>query len=96
MILPSNTNIESSYMVECIKKRDKVIGNIQNSLWKRIFPKTVDEIIFKNTVSCSYSAIISVLQVRLKSAISIQNVKAFLWNGYKELMAEYEPYDLCP
>ena len=91
MILPSNTNIESSYMVECIKKRDKVIGNIQNSLWKRIFPKTVDEIIFKNTVSCSYSAIISVLQVRLKSAISIQNVKAFLWNGYKELMAEYEP-----
>jgi hypothetical protein len=77
------------FTVECIKKRDKVIGNIQNSMWKRIFPKTVDEIVFKNTAPCSYYAIISVLQDRLKSVISIQNVKAFLWKGYRELMEEY-------
>jgi len=77
------------FTVECIKKRDKVIGNIQNSMWKRIFPKTVDEIVFKNSVSCSYYAIISVLQDRLKSVISIQNVKAFLWKGYNDLMEKY-------
>ena len=29
------------------------------------------------------------MQERLKSVISIQNVKAFLWKGYQELMVEY-------
>ena len=77
------------FTIECIKKRDKVIGNIQNSMWKRIFPKTVDEIVFKNTVTCSYYAVISVLQERLKSAVSVQNVKILLWQGYNQLMETY-------
>jgi len=79
----------NNLMSECILKQDRVIGNIQNSMWKRIFPSTTEEVVFKPTVFCSYYPIIQVLQERLGTVISIQNVKSFLWQGYSKLLDEY-------
>ena len=90
-VAPDLQEYYKEFAVECIVKRDKVIGNIQNSMWKRIFPKTTEEIMFKVTVPCSYYPIIMILQEKLKAAISIQNVKAFLWKGYRGLMDEFGP-----
>jgi hypothetical protein len=90
-VAPDLQEYYKEFAVECVVKRDKVIGNIQNSMWKRIFPKTTEEIMFKVTIPCSYYPIIMILQEKLKAAISIQNVKAFLWKGYRGLMDEFGP-----
>ena len=79
----------TDFTIECIQKRGPVIGNTPNSMWKRSFPKTAEEIIFKPTISCSYYPIISIMQEKFKSIISVKNVKDFLWKGYEPLMGEY-------
>jgi len=79
----------NNLMSECILKQDKVVGNIQNSMWKRIFPVATEEVVFKPTVFCSFYPIIQIFQERLGTAISIQNLKAFLWKGYSKLVNEF-------
>jgi hypothetical protein len=61
--------------------------------WKNEFatnPKT-KEIVFKNSVICSYSAIIYILQHRVEGGeISVQLVRKILWNGYSKYLKEHE------
>ena len=73
----------------CIKEIRDVVGN-----WKKEFtsnPKTT-EIIFKNTVICSYSAIIYILQQGVEGGgeISVQLIRKILWNGYSKYIHNYE------
>jgi len=79
----------TDFTIECIQKRGPIIGHTPNSMWKRSFPKTAEEIIFKPTVACSYYPIISIMQEKFNAIISVKNVKDFLWKGYEALMGEY-------
>ena len=72
----------------CISEIRPVAGN-----WAREFagnPKT-KEIVFKNTVICSYSPIIYILQRRIEGTgeISVQLVRKILWNGYSKYLSKY-------
>lgn len=73
----------------CIKEIRDVVGN-----WKKEFASNAKttEIIFKNTVICSYSAIIHVLQQGLEGGgeISVQLIRKILWNGYSKYIHNYE------
>jgi hypothetical protein len=73
----------------CIKETVKVIGNIQNSLWKRIFPNTTKEIIFHNTVNCGFSVAIFISQEKFNIPVNVQNIKSLLWGGYKKIYQKY-------
>ena len=62
--------------------------------WSREFslnPRT-KEIGFKNTVICSYSPIIYILQRRVegKGEITVQLIRKILWIGYSKYMKTYE------
>jgi hypothetical protein len=74
------------YISTCIKETaPRVIGNDKVGSWRVFFPPTAKEIVFENTIVCSYIPVIYILQKVLKTPISIQNVKTTLWNGYSKL-----------
>jgi len=75
-------------VAECIVNTREVIGNPQN-LWRRSFPKTAKEVVFRNTLACSFYPMIAVLQERLKNQVSVQNVKSLLWAGYAKYVDLY-------
>jgi hypothetical protein len=77
-------------VLECIKETVDIIGNIRDSMWKRIFPKESKEIIFKNTsTSCTFYILIYMFQDKYKKSISVQSVKTTLWNGYSTYYSKY-------
>jgi hypothetical protein len=84
----------SDYITDCIREtRSRVIGNEKAGSWKRYFPALFKEIIFDNTVVCSFIPMIYVLQeVFKKTGLSVQNVKTALWTGYSKLLGG-EGYD---
>jgi len=97
--LSEQTVIESSqdiknindHMLECIKETVEVVGKQSESMWKRIFPKTTKEIIFKNTsTNCSFYVLLYIFFHKYKTAISIQSLKVSLWNGYKQYLPKYK------
>jgi hypothetical protein len=80
----------SEYVLDCIKEtKARVIGNDKLGSWRPFFPSTAKEILFMNSVTCSFIPVIYILQQILKSPISMQNVKTTLWNGYSKLMEIY-------
>jgi hypothetical protein len=84
------SNSLDEYILDCIKETRTVIGNDKMGSWKIVFPTSAKEIIFGESIVCSYIPMIYILQHVLNTkAITIQNVKTTLWNGYNQLMAEY-------
>jgi hypothetical protein len=80
----------TEYILDCIREtKARVIGNDKAGSWRPYFPVTAKEIVFMNSVTCSFIPIIYILQQVLKSPISIQNIKTTLWNGYSKLMELY-------
>jgi hypothetical protein len=78
-------------VLECIKETVDIIGNIRDSIWKRIFPKESKEIIFKNTsTSCTFYILIYIFQDKYQKSISVQSVKTTLWNGYSTYYFKYK------
>jgi hypothetical protein len=86
----SNNNLVNEYILDCMKETRTVIGNDKMGSWKIVFPSSAKEIIFDESIVCSYIPMIYVLQHFLNNkSITIHNVKTTLWNGYSQLMAEY-------
>jgi hypothetical protein len=84
------SNRLDEYILDCMKETRTVIGNDKMGSWKIVFPSSSKEIIFGESIVCSYIPMIYVLQHYLNNkSITIQNVKTTLWNGYSQLMAEY-------
>lgn len=84
-----DTNM-TEYILDCIREtKARVVGNDKAGSWRPYFPATAKEIVFMNSVTCSFIPIIYILQQVLKSPISIQNVKTTIWNGYSKLMELY-------
>jgi hypothetical protein len=77
------------FVIDCVDKKVDIIGNPNESIWKRILPKKSKEIIFKNSPNCSFHVLVYIFQDKYKEPISIKSIKTSLWNGYKELMIKY-------
>jgi len=75
----------------CIHETVDVIGNPQQSMWKRIFPKTTKEMKFKNTSHhCSFYVLIAIFQMENAIPISVMSVKTALSEAYKPYMEKYK------
>ena len=82
----------SDYIIDCLKEtKSRVIGNEKAGSWRPYFPATVKEMIFGNSIACSFIPIIYILQnYRKVTGLSVQNVKTALWNGYQPLLELYK------
>ena len=78
----------NQYIIDCIKQtRPNVIGNEKAGSWRPLFPKETKEIVFGDSVVCSFIPLIYIFQeIHSKTGVSLQNIKTALWNGYKSLM----------
>ena len=83
---PKEDSGMSHYITDCIQDtKSRVIGNDKLGSWRRIFPTISTEIIFGNSIVCSFIPIIYILQeIFPKTVISVQNVKTALWDGYSK------------
>ena len=85
-----NTNIssESEFDIMCIKEvKSEVVGNPDTNTWKKMFPKTVQEIVFNESRECSFYPMIYILREKYKTEFSINQVKETLINCYKKYIS---------
>jgi hypothetical protein len=82
----SNTVLKD-YILDCIQRTsDHVIGNNKMGSWRPYFPPTTKEMVFGNSILCSFMAMIYILQDKYgKTDFSVQNVKTTLWKAYSKL-----------
>jgi len=59
--------------------------NIQSIMWKKCFPKSYQEFVYNNTISCAYQYIIDILYKIRKERYSILEIKEFLFEEYSKL-----------
>jgi len=86
----SDTGSLDEYILDCIEEtKASVIGNNKSGSWRLVFPPNTKEIVFGNSIVCSYIPMIYVLQKHLKAPITIENIKKSLWNGYSQLTELY-------
>ena len=78
-----------NFILDCITStKPQVVGNVKEGSWRRVFPSNAKELVFSNSVNCSFIPLIYIFQNVYYSAISIQNIKTALWNGYKEILKD--------
>jgi len=76
--------------IECVDSIIEIVGSNARSMWKRSFPKTSREIVYKNTVECSFFLLISILKTHTNIQYSILQIKEKLWDAYS-LIIEKNP-----
>uniref|UniRef100_A0A6C0HC16 Uncharacterized protein n=1 Tax=viral metagenome TaxID=1070528 RepID=A0A6C0HC16_9ZZZZ len=75
--------------IQCIKETREVVGN-STSYWKNLLPKSCKEIIFNNTNRCSFYIMITILQQKLNTLFSVEQLKTTLCDFYRNYMDEYK------
>ena len=74
------------FIVDCIDHtKPNVIGNLKLGSWRKIFPSNAKELVFKNSITCSYIPIIYIFQQVFQKTISIKNIKTALGKGYSDI-----------
>jgi hypothetical protein len=69
---------------ECIHSIINIVGN-PTSLWRRSFPNTAKEVVFKNTAVCSFYVMMVIFKSYTGKSHTILQIKEKLWEGYSRL-----------
>ena len=80
---------QNEFAIECIKGKREVLGNNLN-IWKKRFGKLSKEIIFNDTITCSFYIIIFILHDFGKMVVTIQDVKKQLREIYMKYLDKYQ------
>lgn len=78
---------ESDFDIVCIKEVIPVVGNPNTNVWKKMFPKTTQEIVFNESRDCSFYPMIYILRDKYKREFTISQVKETLRNCYKKYIS---------
>jgi hypothetical protein len=76
---------EDTTNAECIQSIINIVGNV-HSMWKKSFPNTSREFVFKKTVECSFGVMMTIFQSHTGVPHSIAQIKEKLWEGYSRLI----------
>lgn len=76
---------EDTTNAECIQSVVHIVGNA-NSMWKKSFPNTARELVFKKTVECSYGVMMTIFKAHSGELHSIAQIKEKLWKGYSQFI----------
>ena len=72
---------------KCIEKIDKVVGNIDNSQWKRSFPNICKEIIFSNeSYAKTFCCIMHILYKYSNVMYTVKQIRQLLIESYRPWM----------
>jgi hypothetical protein len=82
--IPSKSDVPEE--IECIDSVVDVVGNAR-SLWKRSFPPTAKEVVYKNTEACSFSVMTDIFRQHSGVGHSVQTLKRMLWEGYSRILS---------
>ena len=83
----SSTDHENEFDIMCIKGEIDIVGNATTNIWKKMFPKTAQEIVFNESRECSFYPILYILRDKYKSEFTISQVKETLRNFYKKYVS---------
>lgn len=83
--------IHEEESIECIDSIIGIVGSVR-SMWKRSFPTTATEIVYKDSVACSFFVLISILKTHTKIDHTILQIKEKLWNGYSRIVDKQPEY----
>jgi hypothetical protein len=72
----------------CIKEEIRITGNNKN-MWQKMFP-TTSEIIFNNTVYCTYYVVIFIIKKMYNKTVTASDIKKNLFTGYIPYLERYE------
>ena len=76
---------EDTTNAECIQSIVNIVGNV-HSMWKKSFPNTARELVFKRTVECSFGVMMTIFQAYSGEPHSIAQIKEKLWEGYSQFI----------
>ena len=76
---------EDTTNAECIQSVVNIVGNV-HSMWKKSFPTTARELVFKKTVECSFGVMMTIFQAYSGERHSIAQIKEKLWEGYSRFI----------
>jgi hypothetical protein len=69
------SNIETSGMnMECVSRVIKIVGNKQQ-LWKRVFPETANEVVYRDTEECTFKVLEVIMSAKLGKTFDRMEVK---------------------
>lgn len=85
--------VSSEFDAECVYGEVNIIGNPEKSMWKRSFPKTAKEVVFKNTIECSFYILMVILKAYTGEPHTILQVKQKLWEGYPFVPKRFATYN---
>lgn len=83
--------IRDEASIECIDSIVEVVGNTR-SMWKRSFPSGARETVYKNTSTCSFFVLVSILKTHTGTDYTISQIKEKLWNGYSRILEKSPDY----
>ena len=79
------SNIETSGMnMDCVSRVIKIVGNKQQ-LWKRVFPDTANEVVYRDTEECTFKVMETIMMAKLGKTFDQMEVKRYLWIAYSNL-----------
>lgn len=77
--------IADEQSIECIDSIIEIVGSAR-SLWKRSFPNTAREVVYKNTIACSFFILITILKAHTNITHTVLQIKEKLWEGYSRIL----------
>jgi len=83
--------IHEEESIECIDSIIGIVGSVR-SMWKRSFPTNATEIVYKESVACSFFVLISIMKTHTKIDHTILQIKEKLWNGYSRILDKQPEY----
>lgn len=91
--IDSPVTSENEFNIMCIKEVIEMVGNPNTNIWKKMFPKNVQEIVFNESRECSFFPIIYILREKYKKEFTISQIKENLRNHYKKYLSNSTIFD---
>jgi hypothetical protein len=86
-IIDKDREGDNEFDIMCVKETSEVIGNPNKNLWKKMFPKTCQEVFFNESRECSFYPILYILKKIHNTDFSVYHVKETLRNIYSEYLS---------
>jgi hypothetical protein len=82
------TEAEEGMNMDCVARVVKVIGNAGH-FWKRVFPDSTKEVVFRDTEECSFKIFERILTEKVGKHFDEKEVKRYLWKAYDKVIRKH-------